>query len=107
MTKFVWSYKGLKNHQAQMQRQLTCNIMSRLAALCKELPGFAVASELFVLSWSFLLRVQSEGVPLEAGTDAELRSLPPYRHSAIVLMNWKTFTCACDAARIALAGHCS
>ena len=84
--------QGLKNHQAQMQRQLTCNtllldegIMSRLAALCKELPGFAVASELFVLSWSFLLRVQSEGVPLEAGADAELRSLPPHRHAAIVL----------------------
>ena len=44
-----------------------------------------MAGELFVLSWAFLLRVQSEGVPLEAGTEEELRHLPGHRHSAVVI----------------------
>ena len=84
--------QGLKNHQAQQQDQLVNHpllldecLMSRLAALCKEIPGFAVAGELFVLSWAFLGRVQSEGVPLEAGTE-ELRHLPGHRHSAVVIV---------------------
>ena len=83
--------QGLK----KQQQQQTCGILSssllldqttisRLVAFCTELEQFVEASDLFVLAWQFLLRVQSEGVPLEVGSEAELRCLPPERHSALV-----------------------
>ena len=49
-------------------------------SLCQ--PGMA---ELFLLSWEFLFRVQSEGVPLEAGVPGEGTCLSPERHSAVFI----------------------
>ena len=86
--------QGLK----KQQQQRTCGILSspllldqttvsRLVAFCTELEQFMEAADLFVLAWQFLLRVQSEGVPIEVGNEVELRCLPPERHSALVVDN--------------------
>ena len=40
---------------------------------------------MFLLSWEFLLRVQSECVPLEVGDSSEGACLAPERHSAVFL----------------------
>ena len=42
-------------------------------------------SLLVVLAWAFLLRVDSEAVPIQIGSPGDLQMLAPHRHSALVL----------------------
>ena len=55
-----------------------------------------------LLSWHFLLRVQSECIPLEVGRQQDAACLPPHRHSAV----WVGGGCnACVRLRIRKTGR--
>ena len=63
--------------------KLTTEIMCQLLELCDNIPGFETDGDLYLLAWQFLLRVQSEAVPLERGEANEHSQLPHARHSAV------------------------
>ena len=68
------------------QQLLLDNVAARqLVSFCTRLPEFRDAALLFLMSWQFLFRVQSEAIPLQAGNMSELHELPAGRHSAVVL----------------------
>ena len=82
--------QGLKKaEQACVQQILkevklmTPEVMLQLLQLCDTLPGFQSDGDLFLLAWQFLLRVQSEAVPMQIGELAEQDLLPGGRHSAL------------------------
>ena len=62
--------------------RLTERLVSQMIALADSL-GPVGLSELIVVAWEFLLRVQSECLPIERGTHADATSLPPLRHSGL------------------------
>ena len=64
---------------------LTETLVAQLVTLCDGLPACAELGDLFLASWQFLLRVPSEGIPLQWGTQDELHCLPEGRHSAFVV----------------------
>ena len=64
-------------------RLITPDIMTQLLQLCDNLPGYAGDGDLFLLAWQFLLRVQSEAVPLQYGEVCPQTPLPADRHSAV------------------------
>eukprot|EP00959_Pyramimonas_sp_CCMP1952_P042289 884407-Pyramimonas_sp.AAC.1 len=67
---------------ARVSQLLTSPILNKvvqLAVAANVQDGF---QELVIISWAFLLRGQSEGIPLEAGTAREEGALPAGRHSS-------------------------
>ena len=70
---------------------LTSSLMGQLLSLCDEQLQFQADADLFLLAWQFLLRVQSEALPLECGDVSEQSQLPSGRHSAIWIDS--QFTC--------------
>ena len=64
---------------------LTETLAARLVTLCNERPGFQDLGDLFVVAWQFLLRVPSEGIPLQHGSLSELHVLPEGRRSALTV----------------------
>ena len=70
---------GPVKHQRTLLTQL---LVTQVASLGMQMVSeeFTVATLIF---WEFLLRVQSEGVPMQVGTDKELFELAPSRHSAL------------------------
>eukprot|EP00438_Fugacium_kawagutii_P006852 Skav210206 [mRNA] locus=scaffold3141:74491:87031:+ [translate_table: standard] len=70
-------------HVLKHVRLMTPDIMVQLIRLCDAMPAFQNDGDLFLLAWQFLLRVQSEAVPLQFGDLTTDSVLPPGRHSAI------------------------
>ena len=64
---------------------LTEDMVARLVTLCSERPGFEDLGDLFLVAWQFLLRVPSEGIPLQYGDRSELHILPDGRRSALTV----------------------
>ena len=63
---------------------LEWQVFQRLVLLADSQGRVDVADD-YVCWWEALLRVQSEGVPLQFGSSAEIERLPPGRHSAVFL----------------------
>ncbi|CAE7038795.1 unnamed protein product [Symbiodinium natans] len=70
---------------------MTPHLLSQLLRLCDGMVGFDLDADLYLLAWQFLLRVQSEAVPVQCGEASEQHLLPAGRHSAL----WvdEQFTC--------------
>ena len=62
---------------------LSLKTLQELVRYCDGI-GDTWRGTLYLVFWRFLLRVQSEGVPLEFGIVSEIKRLPPGRHSAVV-----------------------
>lgn len=82
--------KGLKKQSSDLvagvlvqPNLLDERLVLQLMTLCDSLPGHSEVGTIFLLAWQFLLRGPSEAVPIEWGSEQELYSLPPGRHSAI------------------------
>ena len=62
--------------------RLTETLVSQVVAVSDSLgpPGLA---EAMIVSWEYLLRVQSECLPMERGSPSDATSLPPHRHSGL------------------------
>ena len=65
---------------------ITSKIVRMVVVLADKWSSSPGLSIFVLLAWEFLGRVQSEIVPLERGSQAQLVSLPAGRHSAVVLL---------------------
>jgi hypothetical protein len=64
--------------------RLTEDLVSQVVSMADNLApvGF---SEAVIVSWEFLLRVQSECIPMERGSPVDATSMPPHRHSGLYI----------------------
>ena len=82
--------KGLKKQaeascegQLLESKLLDEDTMLKLITLCNKLPEHAAIGDIFLLTWQFLLQGPSEAVPVQWGTENDLRNLPAGRRSAL------------------------
>lgn len=84
--------RGLeKSHVASISGQLsdrpllTEQLVALLVQQCSRTVGLEQLGDLFVVAWQFLLRVPSEGFPIQFASQEDLLCLPEGRHSALVV----------------------
>ena len=66
----------------ELRKVLTSELVKQVLFMSDEL-GTPQSSILFLVAWYFLLRVEAEAIPLEAGDESALMQLPPERHSSV------------------------
>ena len=72
--------------KSQQKTLLTQSLIDQIVGLATELASGELIL-LTLLNWEYLLRVQSEGIPMEFGTQAEVFELAPQRHSALTMVS--------------------
>jgi len=68
---------------------LTTKIAQEVVDLANTNPKLAVLPPFLLSGWAFLMRIQSECIPLEWGTPEELVTVPEGRHSAVCVIGGK------------------
>lgn len=77
----------LEGGKLQLETKLLSSVkVKQLVCVADEL-GFADVGTFFLVNWSFLLRVASESIPLQAGGGNDLKKLCPRRRSCVFVSN--------------------